>query len=297
MIQPVKISRSTEQAIVRTKVCGGLGNQLFQYAAARALSLKNDCQLELDLSFYDARRHRAFELDRFPIEARWKLPSRNRLSARRLVDTFQKARKRRPEYREISKRFDADFHGLSAPIDLDGYFFSDKYFSDHSDIIRVELKPPAAEDHHSADLRTRIASEESTALHIRRGDYVTNKKASERFWSCSLEYYERAMQQIGGNGPAFVFSDDIQWARENLKPVMPLHFIDADPNQDGIRDMWLMTHAHHHIIANSSFSWWGAWLAGEPGGQAKGATIAPAKWFNDPTIDDTDMVPEAWIRL
>ena len=101
------------------------------------------------------------------------------------------------------------------------------------------------------------------------------------------------MEQIGGNGTVFVFSDDIQWAKQNLRQVKPLEFVDADPNQDGIRDMWLMTYAHHHIIANSSFSWWGAWLAGTE----KVITIAPAKWFNDSSIDDSDMVPESWIRI
>ncbi len=258
-----------------------------------ALSLRLDCPLVLDLSFYDRRRHRQFELDRFPISARWTLAAGNRLSPTRLFQAFHRSRRQTAIYKEQSKIFDPGVFSLTAPVELDGYFFSEKYFADQSESIRTELTPPAATDSISLQLQRRISDEASTALHIRRGDYVTNKKASDRFWSCTLDYYEQAMEQIGGNESVYVFSDDIQWAKANLRPVKRLEFVDADPNQDGIRDLWLMTHAHHHIIANSSFSWWGAWLAGAE----KGTTIAPAKWFNDPAIDDSDMVPKDWIRI
>jgi hypothetical protein len=293
MIQPVKSVIRSETAAVRTRVCGGLGNQLFQYAAARALSLRLDCPLVLDLSFYDRRRHRQFELDRFSICADWTLTDGNRLSPRKLFRALNRSRNQTPVYKEQSKVFDPNFHDLTAPVELDGYFFSDKYFADQAETLRTELQPHSATDGDSLTLQSKISERDSTALHIRRGDYVSNKKASDRFWSCTLDYYERAMEHISGTGSVFVFSDDIQWAKENLRPVKPLEFVDANPNQDGIRDMWLMTHAHHHIIANSSFSWWGAWLAGAD----KGMTIAPTKWFNDPAIDDSDMVPEHWIRI
>ena len=293
MIQPVKNLPANNTLTVRSRICGGLGNQLFQYAAGRALSLRLRCPFELDLTFYDRRRHRQFELDRFSISADWNLTNGNRLSPQKLFRALSRSRDQTPIYKEQSKTFDPQFNLLTAPIELDGYFFSDKYFADQSDTIRTELQPPAATDADSVRILSRIQEQESTALHIRRGDYVTNKKASDRFCSCTLDYYEQAMEQIGGNGTVFVFSDDIQWAKQNLRQVKPLEFVDADPNQDGIRDMWLMTCAHHHIIANSSFSWWGAWLAGAE----QGVTIAPAKWFNDSAIDDSDMVPESWIRI
>ena len=145
----------------------------------------------------------------------------------------------------------------------------------------------------SRELQARMQAEESISLHIRRGDYVSDKRANAIFSICSLDYYRRAIDHIDSTGSVYVFSDDIAWARENLESSKPLVFVDSDPARDTIRDLWLMSQAHHHIIANSSYSWWGAWLAGPD----KGATIAPQKWYNDPAHDDRDMIPTRWRRM
>ncbi|WP_235934762.1 alpha-1,2-fucosyltransferase [Candidatus Laterigemmans baculatus] len=269
---------------------------MLQYAAGRAVSLRCGCPLELDLSFYDRKRHRSFELSAFPIHAH-RRPS-NRGWQRILGRAFRQTDPAATVYRESSKAFDPCIRSLEAPVRLDGYFFSEKYFSDHAETIRSELTPPEFSDAGSLELKQRMASTESTALHVRRGDYVTNKNASERFWSCSLEYYEEAIDRVPSRGEVFVFSDDIPWARKNLRSSKPLVFVGEGSNHQklanaGLRDLWLMTHADHHIIANSSFSWWGAWLADA----GKGLKIAPRKWFNDPTIDDSDIIPERWLRI
>lgn len=278
------------------KFAGGLGNQMLQYAAGRAVSLRCNCPLVLDLSFYGRHRHRKFELDAFPIAAF------GVRSVQKWQRIFGRAIHRPPPptaiYQEQSKTFDARFASLSAPVELRGYFFSEKYFADYSTMIRHELKPPGFSDRASLDFRNRMDGTESTALHVRRGDYITNKNARRRFWSCSLAYYEEAIDRIPAGGDVFVFSDDIPWARQNLRSSKPLVFVEnkskyGKPENAGLRDLWLMTHAHHHIIANSSYSWWGAWLASPE----KGLTIAPKKWFSDPTIDDDDMIPNRWIRI
>jgi hypothetical protein len=121
-----------------------------------------------------------------------------------------------------------------------------------------------------------------------------NARANATHGTCSVDYYRDAMGQLPGNGPVFVFSDDIDWARANLPDVRRLVFVgEGGAPRSGLADLWLMTLAQHHLVANSSFSWWGAWLA-EPG---RGTTFAPARWFADTALDDADMVPPEWIRV
>lgn len=292
MVTAVAKPITERAAAVHVRIRGGLGNQMFQYAAARALALRHDCRVAFDLSFFDRPRNRRFELDRFPIQAQWKAPSLRRLPTGRLLRSLRCSVRGSVPYREPSEAYDPAFQTLEPPVDLTGYFFSDKYFEHESETIRRELQPPAATDAASRDIQAQMSCEESTSLHIRRGDYVSAKKPSERFWVCTLDYYRRAMERVGGDGPVFVFSDDIPWAKENLRAERRLVFVEADPAQDGLRDLWLMTHARHHIIANSSFSWWGAWLAG-----GHGVKVAPDMWYRDPAINTRDIVPDAWLRL
>jgi hypothetical protein len=100
------------------------------------------------------------------------------------------------------------------------------------------------------------------------------------------------MERLPTSNPVLVLSDDLPWARENLPAIRPLVFPEAKLDRPGLADLWLMAQATHHIIANSSFSWWGAWLAAKGG-----LKIAPRRWFHDPTMNDTDLTPEEWIRI
>ncbi|MCC9643730.1 alpha-1,2-fucosyltransferase [Rhodopirellula sp. JC740] len=276
-------------------ISGGLGNQMLQYAAARAYSIHHGCSLFLDLKFYSSRRHRSFELDAFPIQAeKWVKPS----LISEFVNKLRGGSESIPVYQEQSKRFDPQFFETSPPLKLRGYFFSEKYFSPYADQIRSELTPPVARDQPAREMARRLSENMSTSLHVRRGDYVSNPNARQRFWSCTSEYFEAAIEMLPADSTVFVFSDDIEWAKQNIRSSRKTVFVNdelkrAGSPETGLRDLWLMTHAKSHVIANSSFSWWGAWLSGSEAN----LTIAPKKWFNDPQVDDSDIIPSTWLRI
>ena len=274
-------------------VSGGLGNQLFQYAAGRTIALRTDSQLQLDLSFYNKGRHRTFELDKLPVEAEFIRSAEGFSATRHCQSLFRKAFRTEKTYREPHYHYDRRFESVQSPVTLEGYFQSERYFASHAAFIRAELAIPEPQDAESQNLARQMAEVTPTALHIRRGDYVTSPKNRQLFASCPIDYYRQAMEQIPGNGPVFVFSDDTDWVKQNLPAVKPLVFSAANSLRPALADLWLMTQSHHHIIANSSFSWWGAWLAGAQ----KGLTIAPRKWFNDAAVNDSDLIPDHWIRL
>lgn len=281
------------QSTCTLRVSGGLGNQLFQYAAGRSLALRTNSRLLLDLSFYDQGRHRAFELKHFSIQAETSPCDATGSTFQRCMNLMRSAFSRNAVYRERHFQFDPKFALIQPPIILEGYFQSHRYFSGIEQIIRQELKVPEPEDTESIRLARQMADVQSTVLHIRRGDYVSSAKASRIYAECSLLYYQQAMESIPGKDPVFVLSDDLNWARTHLPAVKPLVFPDQSTPRSAIADLWLMTQAYHHIIANSSFSWWGAWLANESGGRK----IAPRNWFNDAMINDRDLIPETWSRL
>ena len=286
------MTADNQTASVTATITGGLGNQMFQYAAARALAERCAARLVLDLAFYNDKRHRRFELDAFPIEISGVIGAKGGRFGDRLSRWI--ARKRDGAvYREPHFHYDPAFETLTTPVRLEGYFPSPRYFAGHEAVIRRELTPPAAEDAESQRLAPLIGDGDATSLHLRRGDYVGRPKINRLMGTCSMAYYEAALAEIPGDSTVFVFSDDIAWARANLPQTRPMIFVGEAAPRSGIADLWLMTLARHHIIANSSFSWWGAWLARRQDGQ----TIAPARWFANSAHDDKDLLPANWTRL
>lgn len=265
-------------------IAGGLGNQMFQYAAARALALRHGAGLRLDPSFYGARRHRVFQLSRLPIAG--KIEDRNWSGLgwvrRRAV----------PSYAEPHFGYDPAFVNLVPPVRLSGYFQSARYFEGYEDVVRAELSPPMPQDDESIKLATALASGDWVAMHVRRGDYVLAKNRA-LLDMCGVGYYDDALRLLPKDVKVLVLSDDVAWAAENLRPIREMTFCGLAGPRDGLADLWLMTRARYHIIANSSFSWWGAWLAG----RKDGAVIAPQRWFGDPAIDTVDLIPPGWQRL
>lgn len=276
--------------IVTLQVSGGLGNQLFQYAAARAVAIRCDAELVLDLSFYHGGRHRSFELNQFPIQAKSRTLPKGKLRATftRLLSSLVRER----QYREKAFHYSPEIEQIDAPTVLIGYFQSHKYFAGHENHIRTELEPPELEGNDNRRLAEAISSQKSTILHVRRGDYVTNPKAKKTFAECTIDYYRRALDHLPTDSPVFVFSDDIPWAKQNLNLADSSVFVGDGKPRSGIADLKLMSLGYHHIIANSTFSWWGAWLAGP----SKGLTIAPARWFTNEDVIDSDLCPHHWVR-
>ena len=296
---------SPNMNFVVARLNGGLGNQLFQYAAGRSLADKLNLPLKMDLSEFETYKLRGFELDKFNIEAEIAKPSeisgidthpsklkkyRNRLAIHFGYSLSSCA------FKEKSFCYDQLFEKISQPAYLDGYWQSEKYFKTSDAHLRHEINYKGPLDDKNILILKKIKIHNSISLHIRRGDYVSNPSAAAVHGVCSLEYYDAAMRFIAshaGQPHFFVFSDDPQWAKENLKMSYPVHFVEANGPDRGVEDMWLMKSCNHHIIANSSFSWWAAWLNNKP---AK-IVVAPRTWFRDPAINTQDLIPKQWIRL
>ena len=291
------------QVIVRIE--GGLGNQLFQYAAARSLADRLGCALALDLRGLSENADRPYQLDCYQVRAsiaddallqqlpHWRSSRRGRLQSRLSqnlpwLSSF-------PVFWPDSFGFDPRFARIRRPVFLVGYWQSEKYFAWNRSRLLQDITLLNAFTPDSPWLK-HMQESTSIALHIRRGDYVSNAAAAAFHGLCDLRYYESAvgqMRQRLEDPEVFVFSDDPQWAQDHLKLGLPTHFVENVGADSGMQDLELMTHCKHHVIANSSFSWWGAWRCGTPQQQV----IAPRRWFQDAGVNTSDVIPARWQLL
>jgi hypothetical protein len=293
--------------MIIVRLAGGLGNQMFQYAAGRAHSLRRGVPLKLDLSWFQGQTSRRFNLDCFRIAAiSLSAEESIALLASFHANWFRKILLRIKQFSswrsdplyvvERNSRFDRRVVGAPGNVYLVGFWQSEKYFKDATNVIREDLsfKEPAVG--RNADLVQRIQDCCSVAVHVRRGDYIANSNAYQVHGVCSPEYYSKATKRIRGAFPQsvfFVFSDDPVWTQSHLPVSHPVFYLNHNRVEQAWEDLRLMTHCRHHIIANSSFSWWGAWLATEP----NKTVIAPKRWFADPKRDDRDIIPSSWVRI
>ena len=142
----------------------------------------------------------------------------------------------------------------------------------------------------------RMLTENSVCVHFRRGNYVHNQEVSKVHGCCSHKYYQRAIELIQRKVESpelYVFSDDIPWVKEHFQAGLPVHYVDHNSTTDEHIDLWLMNHCKHHIIANSSFSWWGAWLAQNP----EKVVIAPKIWYASGMVASDSLIPSTWHRI
>jgi len=277
------------------KLQGGLGNQMFQYAIGRFLAEKNKTELKLDLSFYNEQQiepQRKYSLEYFNIIENitgGKDLKKIKKGIKKLVYLIYKVflAETFVYTKENFFHFDSNILKIKGDVYLDGYWQSEKYFQSIEEIIHKEftLKNKLQKE----DLINKINNSNSVSIHIRRDDY-TNKK---NYYVLTIEYYKEAIKIIkekNQNIHLFVFSDDINWVKNNLKTEFPITFIDGNKDYE---DLILMSMCKHNIIANSSFSWWGAWLNQNP----HKIVIAPKKWFNKPEINTKDLIPESWLKI
>lgn len=304
-------SESTAAAVV---VClnGGLGNQLFQYAMGRALSLRNGLPLILDLASFDYLRNqggavdtvRSYALEPFRLNVRTqciglplpKTPGFIGRVLRRIFRHLLRQQMGKRIYREKGYAFDPVVYALQGPVWLEGYWQSHRYFEDFADVLREELAQPHNISDATRETLVKIRQADAICLHIRRGDYVTNRYAAATHGLCGLDYYAKGLEVVlpGLKNPhCFVFSDDPEWVRNNLKVTVPMTIVDINGPDSAHEDLWLMSACKRFIIANSSLSWWGAWLSGS---QDK-LVVAPLKWFVDSSKDTSDLIPAEWVRL
>jgi len=292
--------------VIVSHIIGGLGNQMFQYAAGRALSIARSVPLRLDVSdFSGYSLHQGFELARVfscpvtlvePEDARAVLGWQSQRYLRRVMV--------RPVLRSLRNQHfvvEPHFHYWSgirdAPLPgyLMGYWQSERYFADVAQTIRADFTFRQPLIGRNLELAQEIGTANAVSLHVRRGDYTSNPKTLAMHGVCPLVYYEAAIKYITAHVEApqfFVFSDDMEWVRANLKISHPCRYVDHNHGAESFNDMRLMSLSRHHIIANSSFSWWGAWL--NPA-QEK-IVVAPRKWFANGR-DVNDLFPKGWVTL
>ncbi len=284
------------------QLMGGLGNQMFQYAAARALSLKRDIPFKID--FDDPYKFVKRKLNLFPFSlevqrASWselqKCKPKRRVEKRLWLlagkDPLCKLVREKADY-----MYDPGFFSCPDGAYLSGFWQTEKYFSDIEDTIRSDFKfrePAAGVNKEWLD---RISNSTSVSVHIRRGDVISVPKTNRIFGVMTPEYYQAAISNMINaykDCVFFFFSDDIEWVKANIKTIHPCFYVDANDDEHNYEDLRLMSSCKHHIIANSSFSWWGAWLNAD---QHK-KVIAPARWMSTKSIAETDHIPASWTLL
>jgi hypothetical protein len=298
--------------LIITNLIGGLGNQMFQYACGHALALDLGTSLRVSSELFGSYKlHNGLELEeQFLLNLK-------QASAAEMRNVLGRLRSH-PSVRRVVARPALQALGgacfLAEPslaywpelyeraarhrrVYLHGYWQSERYFNRHSADIRAAFNWRKPLEGPNAELAREIAAAPcAVSMHVRRGDYVSSKKNQAIYAACSPEYYLAALQRLQTVSPqmqVFAFSDDPQWVRDVLAPQCPgLRLVDHNRGAASAIDMRLMSLCRHHVIANSSFSWWGAWLDA----RTDKIVIAPMRWFADGR-SDVDLVPAEWERL
>jgi len=287
--------------MVVVELMGGLGNQLFQYAFGQRLANQWQVPLLVDDFLLTSRwlatlrnyTARPYELGVFGIDQ----PNSSPVNLAKSVlpffsDTYLLREK---------EGFDLDALASELPaprVFCSGYWQSESYFKPVESMIRRQLKFQLTPSDHSQRMVSQIVSHPNAVfVHVRRGDYISNANASQYHGFCGEDYYRRGLAYLRervADAHFFIFSDDLPWVKRQLGAVLnPSTYVDGNAGPDSWQDMYLMQHCRHAIIANSSFSWWGAWLnAG-----TNRIVIAPRNWFAVDKSAHLPIVPPNWITL
>jgi Glycosyl transferase family 11 len=295
----------SEVFMVIVRIKAGLGNQMFQYAVGRSLALQKGTDLVMDNGLYEIDTFRKFELARFKISG--KFLSR----PRRMLEEQLQRRKLKPlrsvletirfplvptYIQDLQKGFDRRPEESDRDLYLDGFWQSEQYFKSIRDLLLKDFTFKEDPDPENSRMLSCIDSSNAVCVHIRRGDYVSTASGRERHGVCSMDYYCSALDHIRQRtvDPVFfIFSDDPEWVVSDFPKIESATIVSHNVGRNDIEDMRLMMRCRHFIIANSTFSWWAAWLSRHPGK----IVIAPKVWYASPTLSDADLVPENWVRL
>ncbi|WP_321504100.1 alpha-1,2-fucosyltransferase [uncultured Methanoregula sp.] len=298
--------------MIIVRIIGGLGNQMFQYAVGRAIALKNGVELKLDISAFDSYKLHQYGLNNFNIveniatEAevkkltRWKIevPEKFKKYYRIFDNSFSHII---PYYKQkyVKERdypFDPNILKIIDNTYLDGYWGSEKYFLNIESTIRNDFTLKHESDAENIKIADKINRTNSISVHFRRGDYVTDPTTNAIHGTCSIDYYYRAIEDVCKyvtDPHFFIFSNDPEWVKEHFSIPHPVYLISVNGPERNYEDMHLMSLCKHHIIANSTFSWWGAWL-----GKNKDRRVyTPKSWYNVDYINQKDTFPESWHKL
>ncbi len=290
--------------MICVRLNGGLGNQLFQYAAGRALALRHNTDLLLDISFLQLNKpgvtKRIFELNHFNHIGQIATKSESR-TLPYLHHIASLSHLFTPWYTYIENNtFNTAFMDLPDQTYLVGYWQSYRYFSNIVNQLIADFIPRKIMSSANLLLKDKIITTKSVAFHVRRGDYVSLHSAAKYHGALPLSYYTNAIMRVSAqiNYPQyFVFSDDPVWCRANL-PLEESNttYVTHNAGNDAWQDLLLMGYCRHHVIANSSFSWWGAWLADQCYGILQRLVVAPEHWFIGKNEKDlSDRFPHHWV--
>jgi len=290
--------------MIISKLEGGLGNQLFEYSAGRLLAIRNNTKLKLDISDYSPRYYRKYCLNKLNISAQIandreiKKHHRYPYLVEKCALVFFKKNfnlgfSNKNVYRErILFKYDKGFLRQSNGTYILGFWQNEKYLAPIRKILLVDFRLKTEEKLFEMEITKKIVHQNSVSIHIRGGDYLDNKKY---YSSCDLNYYKRAIRYLSNkfsNLRFYIFSDDSNYVKSSFNFANKMVYI-SDYKLKDYEELILMSKCKHNIIANSSFSWWGAWL-----NQNKNKTvISPKKWFNDDSINSTDIIPNQWIKM
>ncbi|WP_080969101.1 alpha-1,2-fucosyltransferase [Chromobacterium violaceum] len=285
--------------MILIQLAGGLGNQLFQYAFGRALAIESGVDLYLDTRRLETDQiHTGYCLNNFNISASlldekqhqefpaWKisLSRKIKLLSRAFFNIY---------HEKSNKHSQIPMHRKLGTFYI-GYWQSEKYFKAHSETISRELEIITPISLDSQKIIAQMEGVNSVSLHIRRGDYTSNAIAKKIYHYLDEEYYFNAMdlmRQKLNNPTFFIFSDDIESAKQMIRLQENVFYV-SDSNTTAIDELNLMTNCKNHIIANSTFSWWGAWL----GKNKNKIVVAPKSWFKT-DLNSADIIPDEWIQL
>lgn len=291
--------------MIVVKLMGGLGNQMFQYAFAKSLSLKRKLPFKIDTKAFEFDKLRDFELGIFNLQDRIasteeiefsKKTKESKYSILFKKNFYKSAIKSDKIFTEKSLNHNSKIDFLPAEY-FEGYWQSEKYFIQFEQEIRNDFAMFIEPNSYYKELLQTATQTESVSIHFRRGDFINNSQTNEFHGICSLDYYSEAMKHMKeniGDVTFFMISDDIDWVKNEFKSEKDIFFVENDKGSD-YEDMRLMSSCKHNIIANSSFSWWGAWL----NENNKKVVIAPKKWYkNDEVQKQTmDLIPDSWLRI
>ena len=293
--------------MVIAQITGGLGNQLFQYSAAKSLSLYHNTPLMLEVSsFYreelpDLEVPRDFELFHFEgineeIISPEDLAKIISLNKKSILPKKMIPAHRKEIYTEAYYHFDKKFFNARNKVFLKGGWQSEKYFKKHEKAIRNNLRLKPALFENVIEKAKTIKQQNSVAVHIRRGDYLRKKIIYEWHGVMNKDYYEKAFQLLSSRVKdlkIYYFTDDPDWVNNTLMPSFNGEILSGSITTSHLEDFYLMSKCRHNIIANSSFSWWGAWLNDNP----NKIVIAPEKWFGNGPKDIQDIIPVEWCKI
>jgi len=296
--------------MILVRLWGGLGNQLFQYASARALAEKHHCELKIDTSLLYENLNdpltvkREFDLEVFKIEAplaskeeiAFFNPPTNSISQKLKAKGINLLYPKRI-YSEKYFHFDSELSMQKPPLCIIGNWQSHKYFEEIEDKIRAELKFNKELEANSIELAKEIENSQSVCINVRRGDYIWHPDFNRVLGFRGLEYLIPAVQQIKTEiekPKFFIFSDDLDWCEKYLYPEIGGTIVNHQYKGWKFGNyLQLMTLCKHHIIPNSTFGWWAAWL----GKKSKQIVITPKKWYQDPLFNTKDLCLKEWIKL